>query len=64
IHAFCKQDHENNHDDDSRPEGESNAKGKEHLRKSSTQEQQEEYDLWAEDQETYDDEVPSEEVTP
>ncbi|GJW05378.1 hypothetical protein Tco_1564234 [Tanacetum coccineum] len=33
IDAFCKQDHEDNHDDDSRPKGESSAKGKEHLRK-------------------------------
>nr|GEX63170.1 hypothetical protein [Tanacetum cinerariifolium] len=56
TNAFCKQDHEDHYDDDARLEEESSVKRKRTSKK--------EYDLWAKDQETYDDEVSSEEVTP
>ncbi|GJV32572.1 hypothetical protein Tco_1392972 [Tanacetum coccineum] len=47
------RDHEDHHDDDARPEGE-----------SSTQEQLDEFDAWMDDFGTDDDEVQSEEVSP
>ncbi|GJX62300.1 hypothetical protein Tco_0295200 [Tanacetum coccineum] len=55
VHAFRRQDHEDHHDDDARDS---------YQTKSSTQEQQEEFDAWSDDQGTDDDKVPFEEVSP
>ncbi|GJU81515.1 hypothetical protein Tco_1283880 [Tanacetum coccineum] len=83
VDDFYRQDHEDHHDDDAFPEGDSSAKRQRMSEKgtyimgessskitkgssqteSSTQEQQQEYDLWSEDQGNNDDEVPSKEVT-
>ncbi|GJX77195.1 hypothetical protein Tco_0324006 [Tanacetum coccineum] len=83
VDAFRRQDHEDHHNDDARPEGKSNAKRQRtsvkgtykmgessskttegsYQTKSSTQEQQQEYDLWSKDQGNDDDEVPPEEIT-
>ncbi|GJT46864.1 integrase, catalytic region, zinc finger, CCHC-type containing protein [Tanacetum coccineum] len=49
TNAFLRQDHEDHHDNDARPEGESK--------------HQKEYDIWSEDEGVDDDEVPYEEVT-
>nr|GEX31416.1 hypothetical protein [Tanacetum cinerariifolium] len=51
-----QEHHEDHHDDDALLEEERSVKRKRMSKK--------EYDLWAKNQETYDDEVPSEEVTP
>ncbi|GJS45394.1 hypothetical protein Tco_0595515 [Tanacetum coccineum] len=51
VDAFYSHGHEDHHDDDARPEGE-----------SSSQDQQEEFDAWVEDQGTNDDEVSFEEI--
>nr|GEU36447.1 retrovirus-related Pol polyprotein from transposon TNT 1-94 [Tanacetum cinerariifolium] len=59
VDDFHSCDHEDHHDNDARPEGESSTKRK------STQEQQEEFDTWKDNQGIDDDdEVPSKELLP
>nr|GEX41302.1 hypothetical protein [Tanacetum cinerariifolium] len=60
VDAFHRQDHDDHHDDDARYETTEES----YHPKSPTQEQQQEFDSWSEDQGTDDDEVPSEEVLP
>ncbi|GKE68235.1 hypothetical protein Tco_1526307 [Tanacetum coccineum] len=59
VNAFCRQDHEDHHDDNARLKGESSAK----RQRTSVKKQQQEYDSWSKDQGNDDDQVPTEEIT-